>query len=199
MKRVPRDPAKAVGLIVRIDGALCELVGIGDGRTLHFRPVDAKPCPTCGHTPEHSFLDDAPLFQDRIEPVRTVEYDDGDLVRVIDELPPWPDSLPSTDYGELGGLVRRDRGPNVWWIPSHVEPFIARRLVQLSERQKHGTELRDTTRDELLVELGYWRAKTGPIRGDMLAGDVDWETCASGAPGSAPWTKVSWVDPEDVR
>lgn len=59
-----------LGMIVRYNGKLAEVTGIGEGRTIHLTFVGEEPCPTCGrHGVEH--LERAPILQDALEPVAT--------------------------------------------------------------------------------------------------------------------------------
>lgn len=58
--------------IVRYQGELCEVVSIGEGRTVHLKPLLASPCPTCGLVAEPQLLENSPLFQDGVEPVPTI-------------------------------------------------------------------------------------------------------------------------------
>lgn len=59
--------------IVRYKGELCEVVALGDGRTVYLRAVNAQPCPHCGRTDNPpALLEDSPLFQDNVEPVATI-------------------------------------------------------------------------------------------------------------------------------
>lgn len=59
--------------IVRYKGELCEVVALGDGRTVYLRAVNAQPCPHCGRTDDPpALLENSPLFQDNVEPVATI-------------------------------------------------------------------------------------------------------------------------------
>ena len=74
MKRVD------LNAIVLYDGELHRVTAIADGRTVTLEPVApdlyglGDVCPACGHGPRQvSLLEDSMLFQERVEPVKTVE------------------------------------------------------------------------------------------------------------------------------
>lgn len=67
MKRI-----EDVQAIVKYEGKLAEVVGIGEGRTIHMRFLGEPPCPTCGHHPGLDLLEHSPLFQRLVKPVDTV-------------------------------------------------------------------------------------------------------------------------------
>jgi hypothetical protein len=62
-----------LGMVVRYEGKLAEVATIGEGRMIRLHFIGEEPCPTCGHPAGISVLEHAPLLQDHLEPVRTVE------------------------------------------------------------------------------------------------------------------------------
>lgn len=59
------------GQIIEWNGKLCEVVGIGEGKTIHFKPVrekDKAKCENCGQILEEeiSLLEHSPLFQEGV-------------------------------------------------------------------------------------------------------------------------------------
>lgn len=61
-----------INQIARYKGELVEVFAIGEGRTVYMRPVDARPCASCGSMGDVILLEDSPLFQDNVEPVATI-------------------------------------------------------------------------------------------------------------------------------
>ena len=56
-------------------GALVEVVGIGEGKTIHMRyvrGVKSEECKACGQVEDIAVLEHSNLFQDNAEPVETV-------------------------------------------------------------------------------------------------------------------------------
>lgn len=58
--------------MVSFQGELYQVIGIGEGRTIHLRRVGVERCSTCGCLPEVTVLEHSPLFQEGAAPVPTV-------------------------------------------------------------------------------------------------------------------------------
>jgi len=71
MKRIA-DPSA----VVRYNGDLVRVVGIGEGRTISFESLEKPPCPCCHRPYRFDLLEHAPLFQDGAEAVETLRYPD---------------------------------------------------------------------------------------------------------------------------
>lgn len=61
-----------LGMVVRYDDALAEVVSIGEGRTIGLRYIGQGPCSACGRPAGVDLLEHAPLLQDKLEAVSTV-------------------------------------------------------------------------------------------------------------------------------
>lgn len=61
------------GALVLYDGELTRVVGIATGRTLTLEYVEHSACHACGEARRVHVLEDSPLFQEKAEPVPTVE------------------------------------------------------------------------------------------------------------------------------
>ena len=59
--------------VVRYEGELHEIVGIGEGRTVLLRPIKDTTCPTCHRPKDKHLLEHSPMFQDNVEPVKTIQ------------------------------------------------------------------------------------------------------------------------------
>lgn len=62
----------ALGDVVRFRGALCEVIGHSEGRTIVIREIGKDDCPTCGRAPTWEWLESCRIFQDEVEPVQTI-------------------------------------------------------------------------------------------------------------------------------
>lgn len=61
-----------LGMVVRYQGKLAEVVSIANGRTVGLQFVGEEPCPFCKRSSGVELLEHAPLLQDHVEPVETV-------------------------------------------------------------------------------------------------------------------------------
>lgn len=61
-----------LGQVVRYKDALCEVVAIGEGRSITIRPIRQPACRHCGATGDAHLLEHAPLFQNEVLPVDTI-------------------------------------------------------------------------------------------------------------------------------
>lgn len=61
----------ALGMVVRYDGDLAEVTGIGEGRTVYLKFIGADPCSACGRPAGVALLEHAPLLQEKLEAVVT--------------------------------------------------------------------------------------------------------------------------------
>lgn len=68
MKRIAKP-----GAIIKYKGKLCEVVGYATEKVLFIREVGAKPCSLCGEVKEYAEVESSPNFQERAEPVSTLE------------------------------------------------------------------------------------------------------------------------------
>ena len=73
MKKVDKP-----GQLLYYQGKLCEVIAIGDGRTLHLEVLkdsDKEKCPHCGEPiyTEYSVLEHSPLFQNDVVFLREEE------------------------------------------------------------------------------------------------------------------------------
>ncbi len=61
------------GELLLYDGELFRVVGIAEGRSIILDPVEESPCGRCEQPRRLHMLEHSPLFQDHVEPVKTVE------------------------------------------------------------------------------------------------------------------------------
>ena len=68
MKRIIMMPSA----ILKWKGELVEVIGISEGKVIHMRPVNEKPCEHCGKIKQYDVLENSPLFQENAEAVNTL-------------------------------------------------------------------------------------------------------------------------------
>lgn len=56
------------------EGELVQVKWINEGhRAIGFVPVNAQPCPCCGHTKRWEIIERSPLFQQGAKPISTIK------------------------------------------------------------------------------------------------------------------------------
>ena len=68
--------ASELGSLLLYDGELVRVVGITEGRTICLEYVERSPCARCNEPLRLHLLEHAPLFQDHVEAVYTLDGQD---------------------------------------------------------------------------------------------------------------------------
>lgn len=56
------------------EGKLCQVISINRGdKSIGFKEVGSKPCPTCGEEKWYDVIESSPLFQENAKPINTIK------------------------------------------------------------------------------------------------------------------------------
>jgi hypothetical protein len=61
-----------LNIFVMYEGKISMVTSIANGKSITITPIDAKPCPHCRSIPKVTLLEDSPLFQSKVMPVKTI-------------------------------------------------------------------------------------------------------------------------------
>lgn len=62
-----------LGAIIKYQGKLCEVLAFATGKVLFIREIGAQPCQHCGVINEYVEVESSHKFQERAEPVETLD------------------------------------------------------------------------------------------------------------------------------